>query len=95
MISGIRAHAEIAVRAGYKLIQFSDLPEEFAECVDEYLMSLKPVPTHSQIQYLRRYGASSYPYNKDRYDTRHISVSQTPFFPLSPYPIIPHLLNTD
>ena len=45
MISGIRAHAEIAVRAGYKLIQFSDLPEEFAECVDEYLMSLKPVPS--------------------------------------------------
>ena len=45
MISGIRAKAEVAVRAGYKLIQFSDLPEEFAECVDEYLMSLKPVPS--------------------------------------------------
>ena len=45
MISGIRASAELAVRAGYKLIQFTDLPEEFAECVDEYLMSLKPVPS--------------------------------------------------
>lgn len=45
MISGIRASAELAVRAGYKLIQFTDLPEEFAECVDEYLISLKPVPS--------------------------------------------------
>lgn len=45
MISGIRASAELAVRAGYKLIQFTDLPEEFAECVDEYLMALKPVPS--------------------------------------------------
>lgn len=45
MISGIRVSAQLAVRAGYKLIQFTDLPEEFAECVDEYLMSLKPVPS--------------------------------------------------
>lgn len=45
MISGIRASAELAVRAGYKLIQFTDLPEEFAKCVDEYLMALKPVPS--------------------------------------------------
>lgn len=45
MISGIRANAEAAVRAGYKLIQFTDLPEDFACCVDEYLKSLKPVPS--------------------------------------------------
>ncbi len=45
MISGIRADAEAAVRAGYKLIQFTDLPEDFACCVDEYLKSLKPVPS--------------------------------------------------
>lgn len=45
MISGIRASANVAVRAGYKLIQFSDLPEDFANCVDEYLMDLKPVPS--------------------------------------------------
>lgn len=45
MISGIRANAELAVRAGYKLIQFTDLPEDFAMCVDEYLKSLKPVPS--------------------------------------------------
>lgn len=43
MISGIRASANIAVRAGYQHIQFSDLPEEYAECVDEYLMALRPV----------------------------------------------------
>ena len=45
MISGIRADAEAAVRAGYKLIQFTYLPEDFACCVDEYLKSLKPVPS--------------------------------------------------
>lgn len=45
MISGIRASANVAVRAGYKLIQFTDLPEDFADCVDEYLMDLKPVPS--------------------------------------------------
>lgn len=45
MISGIRASANVAVRAGYKLIQFTDLPKDFADCVDEYLMDLKPVPS--------------------------------------------------
>lgn len=43
MISGIRASSYIAVRTGYKFIQFTDLPEEFASCVDDYLMSLKPL----------------------------------------------------
>ena len=45
MISGIRAHAEIAVRAGYNFIQFFDITEEDAVCVDEYLKSLRPVPS--------------------------------------------------
>lgn len=45
MISGIRASSYVAVRTGYKFIQFTDLPEEFANCVDEYLLSLKPLPS--------------------------------------------------
>ena len=43
MISGIRETAEIAVRAGYRLIQFFDIDEESAACVDAYLKSLRPV----------------------------------------------------
>ena len=45
MISGIRASSYVAVRTGYKYIQFIDLPEAFATCVDEYLLSLKPLPS--------------------------------------------------
>ncbi len=45
MISGIRDSAARAVRAGYKFIQFFEIPEEDAQCVDEYLMSLQPVPS--------------------------------------------------
>ncbi len=45
MISGIRASAELAVRKGFRLIQFYDIPEEKAQCVDNYLRSLKPVPS--------------------------------------------------
>lgn len=45
MISGIRASAEVAVRAGYNFIQFFDISEEDALCVDKYLMSLHPVPS--------------------------------------------------
>lgn len=43
MISGIRATAELAVRKGYNFIQFFDVSEEDAVCVDEYLKSLRPV----------------------------------------------------
>ena len=43
MISGIRESAEIAVRAGYRLIQFFNIDEESARCVDDYLNSLRPV----------------------------------------------------
>lgn len=43
MISGIRATAEMAVRKGFAFIQFVEMPEEYAECVDAYLKSLRPV----------------------------------------------------
>jgi YVTN family beta-propeller protein len=45
MITGIRANAEIAVRAGIRHIQFTERPEEDAACIDEYLKSLRPVPS--------------------------------------------------
>lgn len=45
MISGIRAAAEVAVRAGYNFIQFFDVTEEDAQCVDAYMKSLRPVPS--------------------------------------------------
>ena len=45
MISGIREKAEHAVRAGYRYIQFFEISEDEARCVDEYLMSLKAVPS--------------------------------------------------
>ncbi|MCC8155204.1 MAG: YVTN family beta-propeller repeat-containing protein [Tannerellaceae bacterium] len=45
MISGIRATAELAVRKGFTHIQFLDVSEEDAECVDAYLKSLRPVPS--------------------------------------------------
>lgn len=45
MISGIREHAEHAVRAGFNFIQFFDISEEDAQCVDAYLKSLRPVPS--------------------------------------------------
>ncbi|MEG1585570.1 MAG: YVTN family beta-propeller repeat-containing protein [Bacteroidales bacterium] len=43
MISGIREKAEIAVRKGFTHIQFTECPEEMANCVDEYLKALQPV----------------------------------------------------
>ena len=45
MISGIRASAELAVRMGFRLIQFYDINEESADCVDAYLKALRPVPS--------------------------------------------------
>ena len=45
MISGIRDHAGIAVRAGYKFIQFCDVDEATASDVDEYIRSLEPLPS--------------------------------------------------
>lgn len=45
MMTGIRANAEIAVRAGFKFIQFAVRPEEDSVAVDEYLKSLQPEPS--------------------------------------------------
>ncbi|MDR1403414.1 MAG: YVTN family beta-propeller repeat-containing protein [Tannerellaceae bacterium] len=45
MISGIRVSAEIAVNAGFKYIQFYDVDNERVTCVDDYLKSLRPVPS--------------------------------------------------
>jgi len=45
MITGIRENAEVAVRAGITHIQFAVRPEEEAAAIDEYLKSLKPVPS--------------------------------------------------
>lgn len=45
MISGIRQDAEHAVRAGFRFIQFFNIAEDEAVCVDAYLKSLRPVPS--------------------------------------------------
>ena len=45
MISGIRATAELAVHAGFKFIQFSDIDPYLLNCVDSYLKSLRPLPS--------------------------------------------------
>jgi len=45
MITGIRAKAEVAVRSGIRFIQFAVRPEEDAVVIDEYLKSLKPIPS--------------------------------------------------
>lgn len=45
MISGIRETAEWAVRAGFKFIQFFEVTEEDAVCVDAYVKSLEAVPS--------------------------------------------------
>ena len=45
MSTGIRASAEVAVRAGLRVIQFAVRPEEDAAAIDEYLKSLQPVPS--------------------------------------------------
>lgn len=45
MISGIRDSAEIAVRAGFKHIQFTNMDEGLATHVDAYLKSLTPLPS--------------------------------------------------
>ena len=45
MATGVRATAEVAVRSGIEHILFSYRPEEEAEAIDAYLMSLQPVPS--------------------------------------------------
>ena len=43
MITGVRVSAELAVRKGFTHIQFYQVDEEYALCVDEYLKGLRPV----------------------------------------------------
>jgi YVTN family beta-propeller protein len=45
MASGIRQSMEVAVRAGYKFIQFHEIAEDKAKAVDEYIRSLKARPS--------------------------------------------------
>jgi cytochrome c peroxidase len=45
MSLGVRGTAETAVRAGIKFILFTNQPEEVLSAIDEYLKSLKPVPS--------------------------------------------------
>ena len=45
MALGIRENAEVAVRAGIRHIQFAVRPETDALAIDEYLKSLKPLPS--------------------------------------------------
>ncbi|MGQ1785799.1 hypothetical protein [Saccharicrinis sp. GN24d3] len=45
MITGIRANAEMAVRAGIAHIFFTNQPEEIAVAMDTYLSALTPVPS--------------------------------------------------
>jgi len=50
MITGVRENAELAVRAGIRHIQFAVRPEEEAAAIDEYLKSLKPVPSPHLVE---------------------------------------------
>jgi YVTN family beta-propeller protein len=45
MALGVRANAEVSVRAGIKNSLFVVLPDEFANALDEYLKSLTPMPS--------------------------------------------------
>jgi YVTN family beta-propeller protein len=45
MATGIRANAEIAVRAGFRYIQFVNRNESYAQAVDAYLTALQAVPS--------------------------------------------------
>jgi cytochrome c551/c552 len=64
MALGIRADAATAVRAGFKYIQFTVVPEEDTKTVDEYLKSLKPLPSphlvNGRLSASARRGASAF-----------------------------------
>lgn len=49
MISGIRPSAKVAVRAGFRHIQFAQVEESRARAVDQYLASLQAVPSPKLI----------------------------------------------
>ena len=45
MITGVRGNAEMAVRSGFRHILFAVRPEQESVSIDEYLKSLKPIPS--------------------------------------------------
>ncbi len=45
MVTGIRASSQMAVRAGFRYIQFVNRDESYAADVDAYLTALEPVPS--------------------------------------------------
>ena len=45
MALGTRANAELAVRSGIRFIQFAEVVEEQAQAIDEFLKSLRPIPS--------------------------------------------------
>ncbi len=45
MVSGIRADAPTAIRAGMRHIQFISYPDEDARAIEAYFLSLQPVPS--------------------------------------------------
>jgi mono/diheme cytochrome c family protein len=45
MMGGVRENAEAAVRAGIRYIQFAIRPDADAAAIDEYLKSLRPLPS--------------------------------------------------
>jgi cytochrome c peroxidase len=49
MATGIRENAEVAVRAGIRNSLFNTLDDTYAVKLDEYLKSLKPVPSPLQV----------------------------------------------
>ena len=49
MFTAVRENAETAVRAGIRHILFSVRPEQDAVAIDEYLKSLKPVPSPYRV----------------------------------------------
>ena len=50
MAEGVRESAEAAVRSGITHILFAQRPEEEAAAIDEYLKSLKPVPSPHLVE---------------------------------------------
>ena len=50
MFLGVRTNAEAAVRSGIEFILFTHQPESVAASIDEYLKSLKPVPSPHLMQ---------------------------------------------
>ena len=50
MMRGVRATAEVGVRAGIRFIQFAVRPEEDAAAIDEYLKALRPMPSPKLVR---------------------------------------------